>query len=190
MLELEKKILLTEEEYATLVMIMHNYTSLKLQVNYYFDTDNFAMNNKGITCRIRAKDGKFKATIKSHDPKNTYFSVENTLWVKDEFDPNAFQDLGLHLQGSLTTKRIIAFKDDFCEMVLDRNTYLGFEDFELEIEYLEGHEERAENLLKNIAETLLVTRLISNTDEIFSREGKAKNKSQRFFERRLQIEGS
>ena len=66
MLEHEKKTMLTEDEYISIVMLMCKYAPMQTQTNYYFDTEDFSMNKNGITCRIRAKDGKFKSTVKRH----------------------------------------------------------------------------------------------------------------------------
>lgn len=184
MLEFEKKVLLTGEEYRVLVMTMCKHAQSTIQTNYYFDTDDYTMNKKSITCRIRAKDGKFQATVKSHGGENVDCSVESTAEVKNEFDADAFKGMGLHFQGCLVTERIVAFKNEFCEMVLDRNTYLDFVDFELEIEYLDNHEEYVMRLLNNIAETLLGNGVIITAVDFLARVGKGKSKSGRFFERK------
>ena len=71
MTELEKKLLLTEDEYDYLMEHL-GYESpliqkpIVTQINYYFDTDDFSMNRQNTTCRIRLKDGKYKATMKKH----------------------------------------------------------------------------------------------------------------------------
>ena len=61
MLEYEKKVMLTKDEYAVLSAQCRGMR-VETQTNYYFDTDDFCMNRKGITCRIRAKNGKYKTT--------------------------------------------------------------------------------------------------------------------------------
>ncbi|MBQ7335743.1 MAG: hypothetical protein IJW92_04665 [Clostridia bacterium] len=52
MIEFEKKILLTKEEYDCLFAHFGQEKPRVKQVNYYFDTDDFLMNRKNITCRI------------------------------------------------------------------------------------------------------------------------------------------
>lgn len=89
------------------------------------------MNKNGITCRIRAKDGKFKSTVKRHYTGDEDCSTEIDGEVKDYFDLDTFKDMGLILQGSLVTERIVLHKEKFCKAVIDRNTYLGFTDYEL-----------------------------------------------------------
>ena len=65
MLKHEKKALLTKEEYDVM-MASCKGMAVEFQTNYYFDTDDMYMNRKGITCRIRAKNGTYKTTIKKH----------------------------------------------------------------------------------------------------------------------------
>lgn len=185
MIEREVKVLLTEEEYFTLVMAMCKYATPLFQTNYYFDTDDLSMNQKGVTCRIRLKDGVYKATVKSHNTDNPDLSTEYDLSESRVFNPNIFNVLGLHCYGELDTQRYILYKNDYCEMVLDHNTYLGKTDFEIEIEYLEGCKDKAYACLDNIAELLLSYRCISNKDEFISRAQKGKSKSERFFQEPL-----
>lgn len=183
MLEYEKKIMLTADEYLSISMHMCKHLPRQTQTNYYFDNDNLSMNEKGITCRIRAKDGKYKATIKNHNAGQPDCSVEVDLVEKTEFDPQIFNAFGLRHQGELITDRVVMQKDSTCEMVLDRNVYLGYTDFELEVEYCKESEYRAQTLIENIAECLVATEQITEIDELIARVGQGKSKSQRFFER-------
>ena len=186
MLEYEKKILLTKDEYLLLVALAGKRPTKLIQKNYYFDTDDFAMNRKGVTCRIREKDGKFKATIKSHCVEKKDCSFEYDLHEKDSFNPNAFQTIGLSLQGELVTERIILHKDSACEVVVDKNTYLGKTDYELEIEYAEGQEGQAEIWLAKLAAKLSREYLNITVEQLVSRANVAKSKSERFFQIRKQ----
>lgn len=183
MLEYEKKIMLTADEYLSILMLMCKYAPMQTQTNYYFDNDDLSMNEKGITCRIRAKDGKYKATVKNHNAEHPDCSNEVDLIEKIEFDPQIFNVLGLHHQGELVTDRIVMHKDSTCEMVLDRNVYLGHTDFELEVEYSKGSERRAQRLIENIGECLLAAEQLKGIDEFLARVGQSKSKSQRFFKR-------
>lgn len=183
MLEYEKKIMLTKEEYFMIVELMCRHSPSVIQTNYYFDTDNFAMNAKGITYRIRAKDGKYQATIKRHNAEHPDCSIEVDLVEKTEFDPKIFNVFNVHYQGELVTDRIVLQKESSCQAVLDRNVYLGHTDFELEVEYCKESEERAQTLIEGIAECLVATERLAGIDEFLSRVGKGGSKSQRFFER-------
>ena len=145
MIEHEKKLLLSKKQYEYL---FNNYcttcsdiTVIK-QVNYYFDTDDFIMNRRNITCRIRLKNGKYVGTMKQHS-SGTDNSTETQVNVKNGILENDFTEAGLKLQGELVTKRYILHRDSSSEVVLDKNEYLGYEDYELEIEYSDGHEKEA-----------------------------------------------
>lgn len=182
MLEYEKKIMLTSDEYLSIMMAMCKYAPLQEQTNYYFDNDDFSMNKKGITCRIREKDGKFKATVKNHNCGHPDCSVEVDLVEESKFDPQIFNVFGLQHQGELVTKRIVMYKDSICEMVLDRNVYLGNTDFELEVEYCKESEHTAKKFIENVAEFLVGTKQLKGIDEFLVRVGQGQSKSQRFFE--------
>lgn len=188
MLEYEKKAMLTGNEYIALVMMMCKYAPVVPQTNYYFDTEDYSMNQKGITYRIRAKEGIFKTTVKIHCTDNPDCSMEEELAVQTEFKLNAFDKLGLRYQGELLTERIVMYRNSFCKMVLDRNSYLGKTDFELEVEYLDGYEDEALRLLQNIAEALVTAYMINDPEEFMIRVGKSGSKSGRFFERKLNTE--
>ena len=184
MLEYEKKFMLTEDEYNS-IKKMYGELPSDTQKNYYFDTDDLAMNKLGITYRIRKQNGIYKATIKDHSTDYADCSVELHLTEKNELDPIVFSDMGLKYQGTLTTNRMIIYKDSFCEVVLDFNTYLGFTDYELEIEYMENYEQKAIILLKDIATELVTIKLIDSVDLFLARENKGKCKSQRFYDRKM-----
>ncbi len=186
MLEYEKKIMLTKDEYIAIITLMRKYEPVVYQTNYYFDNDDFSMNKNGITCRIRAKDGKFKSTIKIHGIQNSNCNIEQDLFEKTEFDFTFFKTLGLQLQGELITERIIVYKDSCFEIFMDRNTYLGQLDYELEVEYCKESENKIQSVLKNIAESLFSAGVLTDVDEFLKRTDKGKSKSQRFFEKKLE----
>lgn len=183
MLEYEKKIMLTAKEYFAILLLMYKHAPVNIQTNYYFDNDDLSMNEKGITYRIRAKDGKYKATMKSHISQYPDCSIESNLNEKSEFDPQIFNVFGLHYQGNLVTERAVLYQDSFCKMVLDRNIYLGHTDFELEVEYDRESEKKAKVLLEDVAEFLSVKEKLTKVNDFLSRVGKGKSKSGRFFER-------
>ena len=116
---------------------------------------------------------------------NYYMFDEDFKIVKDYFDLDTFKDMGLILQGSLVTERIVLHKEKFCKAVIDRNTYLGFTDYELEIEYIEGHGDEAMHIIKHIVKKLSNYLEFYPAEELLSRVGKSKSKSERFFERKL-----
>ena len=185
MIELEKKILITKEEYHLLLERFLATSPLAdqaitKQINYYFDTDDLSMNRQNITCRIRLKDGKLQGTIKQH-ASDTDQSVETEVAVRDGIHSNAFTDLGLKLQGELITERCCLLKTAACEVVLDKNEYLNYIDYELEVEYMSGFEEQAQSIVSEFLSQLDHKSI--KKDGTQTRD--AKSKSSRFFERRL-----
>lgn len=184
MLELEKKILLTKEEYLAIIMKMGRFAQPVMQTNYYFDTQDLTLNRKGITCRIRFKNQKYTAEIKSHSKVSRYGSIEKLLFTSNNFEEGFFNKMGLYLQGSLVTQRRILYKDEFCEIMLDKNTYLGVIDFELEIEYKQHYAKYAQYKLYHIARFLLRNGLIKSIPEFLERIDRSENKSKRFFNKK------
>ena len=175
MLELEKKLLLTQEEYAYLLNEAPKISAVK-QTNYYFDTADYLMDKCGITCRIREKDGKYIATIKEH--RETGISVERSEQALGEWETHFFDGLGVSLLGMLTTWRTTLLKDARCEIVLDKNNYLGVEDYELEVEYAPGEEAYADALLSSIMQKL--SAFFHPLIPLSARGGVGKSKSRRF----------
>lgn len=180
MTEYEKKLLLSEKAYNAL---MEQFSSSRkpivTQVNYYFDTDDFAMNRRNTTCRIRLRDGQYKATMKRH-AAGTDQSTETEMEIYAGLDHNAFTDMGLKLWGALTTHRCVLLKNPHLEVVLDKNEYLGYTDYELEIEYLPEYEKEARAVLKEVEKALQRKRSPIYNIGIFSA---GLNKSKRFFKR-------
>ena len=187
MTELEKKLLLTEDEYDYLMEHLSYENPLiqkpiTIQINYYFDSDDFSMNRQNTTCRIRLKDGKYKATMKKHASGGDQ-STETEMKIYDGLESNAFTDMGLKLQGELITKRCVVFKDANCEAVLDKNEYLGHTDYELEIEYTSEHEKDAQVIMKIFRDMLTRRKCFLIYKEGIANPPKVPSKSNRFFER-------
>lgn len=188
MTEHEKKLILSKDEYEHLIERFRYDTPLfsrpiVKQINYYFDTDDLSMNRQSITCRIRLKDGVYKATMKQHLP-NTDHSIETRVEIHDGIDKNAFTDMGLVLQGELMTERCVILKDAGYEVVLDKNTYLGQVDYELEIEYAPECEKDARAVFQVILDTLAHRKGFPVCQESYLRAQDVPSKSNRFFERK------
>ena len=201
MVEFEKKYILTKDEYERLFKIYKDCKEYT-QVNYYYDTDDYAYNKKGITCRIRKKGNKFKATIKNHSTGKTFCSVEKSMSVKNELDDRLFKDLGVSLQGYLTTERKEITTGYGITIFLDKNTYIGIIDYELEIEYPPNKEFLCNDTISFVVmnlgpkiEYMPVDKFsmkepvykVKNTYEnrlvdFYERTEKSKSKSQRFFD--------
>ncbi len=201
MVEFEKKCILTGSEYEQLCKIYKDCKEYT-QVNYYYDTDDYSYNKKGITCRIRKKGGRYKATIKNHSAGKTFCSVEKSIPVKNELDDTLFKDLGVSLQGYLTTERREISTGYGVTIFLDKNTYIGIIDYELEIEFPPNKELLCNDTISSIVMNLgpkieyvpihrfsgqEVRSKVKNTYEnrlvdFYERIRKSKSKSQRFFD--------
>lgn len=194
MTEFEKKMLLTEEEYEYLMEHLGHDGPLfpkpiVKQINYYFDTDDLSMNRQNTNCRIRFKDGKYKAIMKRHSG-NEDQSSETEMMIRDGIQDNSFIDMGLKLQGELTTHRCIILKDKHCEVVLDKNEYLGAFDYELEIEYLPDYEKDAQAIYRVILDILTRHKCFLVYKESLERNQNVLSKSNRFFERKSSMDES
>lgn len=154
------------------------------QTNHYFDTDDFSMNQKGITCRIREKNGVMKATYKDHRRGADFCSEELSCDIINGLKDNDFIDMGLQYQGYLETYRTVILKQAFCTMVLDRNEYLGLTDYELEAEYTEGNEDRVMDCIRELFNFLGFLEESDDIALIDARIAQSKSKSERFFDRK------
>ena len=180
MFEYEEKYLLTENEYEILYLTADNFEEQFVQKNYYYDTDCLKFNKTGITLRIREKNGKYEATVKSHSPNVENCSTEKTKKAVNSLDADAFGIEGLRLYGVLTTLRTIIYRDSNIEIALDKNTYSGHTDYELEIEYTEGHYEYVSKFMFAYNE-LLKNKLLKAETSLSKRSQTNKSKSSRFF---------
>lgn len=179
LIEYEKKFLLTKEEYLKLISSLCVNITPIIQTNHYYDTDNFELNDQGITCRIREKNNKFTATIKTHLSDK---SLEQSKIVTDENDISLFSNYNVDYQGKLTTHRTKLFCGDGYEIVIDRNEYLSTEDYELEAEYTNENEDVLTAPLKLISNILNI-----DINDFYARSTESKNKSQRFFNRKKEL---
>ena len=187
MIELEKKLLISKEEYDYLMErlgynALLNPKPIVKQINYYFDTDDLSMNRQNITCRIRLKDGKYKGTMKNHFG-NGDKSTETEMEVRDGIQDNAFIDMGLTLQGELVTYRCIILKDKHCEVVLDKNEYFGTIDYEIEIEYAPKYDKEAQAIYQLFLDMLAQRKCFLANKENCKERQMVPSKSSRFFKR-------
>lgn len=153
-IEIEAKALVTQDEYRTLVKAFPS-AERYIQTNYYIDTDARTLAAAGVALRIREKAGQYELTVKT--PLSQGLLEKNIVITMNEFC--ALRDFGefpkcdikrfltmldfnveeLKILTSLSTERI----DQEYEgglLSIDRNSYSGKVDFEVEFEYnnLEG----------------------------------------------------
>lgn len=182
MLEFEKKIMLSELEYVFLKDTLFENNDSVEHTNYYYDTNDFQMNDLGITCRVRESNGIFIPTIKEHCKNGTDCSVEHSYSMNTMQDV-FIKEMSLSYQGNMHT-----FRNVICnqknQIAIDKNIYLGVVDYELEVEYEYGYEGSAIFELRKIANDLCLANLCVSPEEFLSRIGQNDNKSKRFFARK------
>lgn len=158
--EIEHKILVCKEEYERLLselskqFLCYNYN----QTNYYYDTENLSLYNGHETLRIREKKECLCLEYKYNKKfiGSTRVCEENSHPVKgipkklEKEDTRKFglPDANYILLGKLETNR-----SDFIlsegVLSLDKNEYLGYVDYEVEVEI--------ENLSLRLASQVLVS---------------------------------
>lgn len=163
MVENEFKVMLNEQQYDT-ISAMFAWNKRVEQTNYYFDTPDFYLFTNHITCRVRAVSGKFLLQMKLPNGES-YSRIEVEQELGDTL-PDAFTGAQLSalcgreglpdvaLLGSLSTVRLVK---DFggAEIDLDKSSYFGKTDCELEIEFTDEVAARA--ILATIKEKAGIT---------------------------------
>lgn len=189
-IEIEFKNMLTEKEFHILLQRFNlNDSHFYTQVNHYFDTPDFLLKQHGCNLRIRAKKNGFEMTLKQPHP-------DGLLETNEELDEETASALlkggplkeGMIIEellrldipiaelryfGSLETKRAeVEYRGG--ELVLDCSSYLNVQDYEVEYEVNDRLQGEAA-FLELLAEARIPVR-------------KAKNKVERFYERKVSLE--
>ncbi|CAM4242010.1 CYTH domain-containing protein [Lacicoccus alkaliphilus] len=181
-LEIEFKNLLDEDEYSTLYDTFFKRVPGQSLVNYYIDTPDLALRRSTLLLRVRRDDGKQIMTLKAPAVKGVLeFNAEVDLdldnrkhvaqtevpgVIADELEKRhiGFDDLNIY--GSLATERHETEYEGGL-LVLDRSSYLGSTDYEIEYEVSDYDEGEA-----------LFNRLMAEHD--IPRRGEV-TKSERFY---------
>ncbi len=149
--EIEYKFLVSKEDFNRFLSYFDtqgNSAVRKIQINYYYDTDDNMLNKNDVTVRVRLEQDKLKCQIKKHT------NTSMALFFSDEYCgclerlPKVLRVEGIHeellLKGSLVTERR-EIKFGICgKLCFDINMYLGVIDYEIEIEHTERDRESGE----------------------------------------------
>lgn len=157
--EMEYKHMLTREEYRRIDEWMDGECAppIFVQINYYYDTDDYGLHREDVTLRVRQMEGrllcqcKFESGRGDDDGANIRTELEKEIAdLPRKIDPDTFFD---HqriddlpkacLLGCLVTERRVYEVEPGVDVTLDRSHYLGHTDWELEIEYEETKADRA-----------------------------------------------
>ena len=169
-IEIEAKVLLTKEEYQTLLKYLHLERYKKIeQVNHYVDTPNRELKGNDIALRIR-ETNDFILTLKTPLSEGLLEKNQNITWreyadledkgvfpkgdIKNFLEICGFNTMNFKILASLKTNRIELELDEGL-LCLDENFYgknNEITDYELEIESnsMEKAEELATKILKEI----------------------------------------
>ena len=181
--EIEYKFLVSEEEFNQFLSYFDtqgNNAVRKIQINYYYDTDDNMLNKNDVTVRVRQEQDKLKCQIKKHT------NTSMALFFSDEYCgclerlPKVLRVEGIHeellLKGSLVTERR-EIKFGICgKLCFDINMYLGMIDYEIEVEYTERDKQSGEAIaaiigLNTKASAMKSHRFFKQLEEISNEEG-------------------
>ena len=173
-IETEYKYLLNVEQFQDVLAkckMKFSFSEHKLQVNYYYDTDENTLNSEKITVRIRQQHSDMKLQIKKHREFDNGLSTSDEYSEKIDTLPSFMRipDISdnVFLKGALVTERQVFSFGKNSNICFDENMYLGICDYEVEIEVDE----------RDTAEALFVINYIGLAQKPIE------SKSERFFRR-------
>ncbi|MGZ0049316.1 CYTH domain-containing protein [Brevibacillus gelatini] len=163
-MEFEFKYLLREDQYFKILSKLQNNYEVKQEtyIDYYFDSSKYDLFNKLCTVRVRQKGSKLKLDVKfsgsrardgylssrqefSQEIEDLPLSIDmNKLPICDQLP---YRDV-VHMVGVLITERNTCTVKKGLTIDLDKSSYLGVVDFELEIEFSPELEEEAFELFQ------------------------------------------
>ena len=142
--EVEYKYLVSKEQfdkYFALLVKKYGKATTKLQINYYYDTEDNALNKNDITVRVRQEHDRLKWQIKRHAAKRGALFSSDEYCGNLDFLPKIIKINGVEddlvLRGSLITERRTINFGIGGKLCFDYNMYLGANDYEIEVEYPE-----------------------------------------------------
>lgn len=164
MLELEYKCMLDQILYQNIVSKLNSkYLGKKVfQVNYYYDTEDFKLDQNNITFRIRHKEEKLFIQVKYPIKNDGLLKIRNEVESCIDILPKVINlgesslisyvgnEQNIMLLGELCTERISYNLNSGIRIDIDKNYYYGNIDFELEIEFDENFREDALILLREL----------------------------------------
>ena len=165
MQELEQKVLVSLQEFLRCRENLQHHTGTVgdryVQVNYYFDTPDFALASQHCMLRVRRKKNALYLQFKTKRTRNgSLFLCEESEAELSEFpktvNPSHYfsqaPDVECSLLGDLVTDRT-DFTFPGGVVSLDENVYLGHTDYEIEIEGDQDAIERIAAFLNPVGES-------------------------------------
>ncbi len=164
-IEIEAKVLLSRKDYLKLLENMSFNDQVKIQKNYYLDSEDRILKKYGMAIRLRQREGKNKLTLKAPlaeglltknqdlDDDEANALINNNLFPRG--DISDFLDI-LHIDvnkllvlAQLTTERKEGTYDGL-DINISKNTYSNTIDYELECD--SDSVTNSQNALKDICQ--------------------------------------
>jgi len=134
--EIERKAILTKEQYESLLgKIVDKPVTKKVQINYYYDTDDYILLSNDETLRVRQIEDKLELQYKYNKKIESGVRISNESCDEINYLPEKIAIDGLIVKriGFLLTERRSKRFDGYI-IFLDKNYYLGKVDYEIEME--------------------------------------------------------
>ena len=146
-IEIEAKVLLSKKDYERLLANIPFNPQVKVQENYFLDSEDRELKKYGMLVRLRRREGRNKLTMKAPlsegllDKSQMLTDEETTALLENNIFPRGdildFLEI-LHIDSSrfqvlaeLTTERYEGIYEGF-EINISKNIYSGTVDYELE----------------------------------------------------------
>ena len=172
-IETEYKYLLSVEQFQEVLAkrkMKFSFSEHKLQANYYYDTDENALNILRTTVRIRQQYGDMKLQIKRHRKNSNGLATSDEYSGKIDILPSVMKIPDIPdkviLKGALVTERQVFSFGKNSNICFDENMYLGICDYEVEIEVDERDTEDALSIINYLG---LIQKPIKSKSERFFR---------------------
>lgn len=168
-IEIEAKYLLQKDDFQRILEdFQKNEMKYKVQVNYYFDTPDFKLQQNKLMFRVRYYGDFYKATLKLPNGDNGILEVTETVSqeefinlcagrgiyegiVQEKLKELGYDVFALELITSLETKRhSCLYKGG--EIFFDENSYGDVVDYEIEYEVYTNIEEANKTVLELLKE--------------------------------------
>lgn len=162
----------------------------KAQTNYYYDTEDYALDRAGITCRVRDDYCTLEGTLKIHGKSEQDGNLE--IPIKTNGVPESFLLGGKRLLfiGTLHTDRNIYKLSEGISLMFDANTYLGERDFEMEIEFMENKRYEAGKLFREMQLLAYQYRMMCGCASVAEKNEGVPSKSARFIRKKQSMKNS
>ena len=158
-IEYEERVLINENDYQKIITDIKNMKKpfvASLIENVYLDNASHYINDHKMMLRIRTTNGQEKElTLKMKNPDHSTREINETLGhhpIIDKELNNKFSEY--HEVARLVTERIEVEIDDYL-LVVDKNSYHGIIDFDIEIEA--KTQQKAHELIKMYCEKYHLT---------------------------------